>query len=162
MIGSMLIRARIRVTIFTCASFLCMVGCFSPQWHEGGPYPDLHTIQRAAVIQGALSIQGQLPLYGYSDYGVRLNRAVDDQGQELGLKSASISWIKEERFELELDPPHPQATQVTIDVSFSTRAGLQRIEKSLPIDRTGRADYRTWLSGWNRPERQQGKAAPSK
>ncbi|MBI5866537.1 MAG: hypothetical protein HZB38_18875 [Planctomycetes bacterium] len=144
-----------RMTAITvCSCFLSMAGCFAPQWHQGGPNPNLHTIQRAAVIQGALSIQGHLPLYGYSNYGVRLNRAVDDRGQELQLKSAAIWWSKEERFELELDPPHSQATQVTIDVSFSTRAGVQRIEKTLPIDRSGTIVYGTELSRWNRPNRQ--------
>ncbi len=156
-------KTAIRITISSiCFCLLFMVGCFTPRWHEGGPSPNLHTLQRAAVIQDALSIQGRLPLYGYSDYGVRLNRAVDDQGQELQLKSAAIFWVKEERFELELDPPHPQATQVTIDVSFKTRAGVQRIEKSLPIDRSGRDDYRSELSGWNRGAPRQGKEAAGK
>lgn len=154
--------ARRMATVPICACLLVLAGCFSPQWHEDGSSPNLHTIERAAVTQGALSIKGQLPLYGYSNYGVRLNRAVDDQGQELHLKSAAIWWAKEERFELELDPPHPQATQVTIDVLFKTRAGLQRIEESIPIDRSGTASYRTALSGWNRPEQPKGKAGGGK
>lgn len=92
---------------------------------------------------------GRLPLAGYTDSGVRLNHAVDNTGRELRLRSAQIFWMKEKRFELEL-AADSEAQTVTVDVSYTTRSGLQHVSSTLPIDRSGRTDYRTQLNRWRR------------
>lgn len=123
-------------------------GC-NPSFHNGRQMAD-HRINHARVIDDVLSIEGSLPLYAYTDYGVKLLDCKDDTGKELRLRSAQIFWMKGEFFELELDPPDPDATQVSIDVLFTTRSGLQRIPQTLTLDRGVTTDFATQRDRWQR------------
>ncbi|MCB9855782.1 MAG: hypothetical protein H6818_08845 [Phycisphaerales bacterium] len=115
--------ARWCVSVFVLLSL--SAGC-SPSVHKGRQMAD-HRINHARVIDDVLSIQGSLPLCAYTDYGVKLLDCKDDTGRDLRLRSAQIFWMKGEFFELELDPPGESATQVSMDLLFTTRSGLQRI-----------------------------------
>ncbi|MCA9256758.1 MAG: hypothetical protein KDA33_14015 [Phycisphaerales bacterium] len=109
-----------------------------------------HRIERAQVLDDTLSIQGSLPLYAYTDYGVKLVSCQDDTGKELRLQSAQIFWMKGEFFALELDPPAPDATEVSLDLLFTTRSGLQRSVQTLRIDRSGERGFGSQRQRWRR------------
>ncbi len=129
---------------FLCTAFAAS-GC-APRWHSGHDgHVAIHKVESAQVLGDSLSVQGCLSLLAYSDYGIKLVGCRDDTGRELRLRSTQIFWAKDERFELELDPPSSGAAQIEIDVMFRTRSGTQRIRKTLRLDRSGQTSYTTAL-----------------
>lgn len=132
------------------ATVFAACGC-APKWHSGHDGTiAFHRIEQAQVIGDSLSIQGWLTLRSYTNYGVKLVSCRDDTGRELRLRSCQIYWAKEERFEIELDPPSSDATQIEVDIMFLTYSGTQRLKKSLKIDRSGQTSYTTALRAFER------------
>jgi len=133
-----------------------LAGC-APSWHSGGNAGTLtHSVQRAAVYDDSLSIQGRInPVVSLTDYGLKVNRVQDDTNKDLSFRSLQIFWAKELRFEAEFDPPSIAAKQVSVDIEFLSRSGRQRVRSSLAIQRNTRADYRTQLGRWR-----EGQAVP--
>jgi len=115
-----------------------------------------HTIDRAAVYADNLSLQGRLnAVRAFTDYGVKVNSAVDDTGKQLDFRSYQLFWMKAMLFELEFEAPSPTAQTVSVDVEFRTRSGKQRVRTTLALDRTGHTGYRTQLGRWQRQDRAQ-------
>jgi hypothetical protein len=139
---------RVEVGVLMLA-LLCPMGC-APPWHNGGPLEVVrHGVEGAQVIGDSLSVQGGINwLFAFTDYGVKVCKAEDNEGRTLQLRSYRIFWMKEYRWEAEFTAPSEGATTVSIDLQFFTRSGFQRIRKTLPISRSTNVDYRSQLKGW--------------
>ena len=135
-------------------SVLLLSGCaiLQPTWHDRQPLK--HVVEGTAVLDGRLSVHGEIkcgPPLAFSDYGIKVRRAVDDTGRHLELKSVQVFWMKVTCFEIELTEPDPSAKTVSLDLLFLTRTGLERITKTYPIQRDVQSAYWTQLGRWNRP-----------
>jgi hypothetical protein len=128
---------------------LSCAGC-APTWHSGDGLDIVrHQITGAQVIEDSLSVQGRISLLcAFTDYGVKVRKAQDNEGRTLEFRSFQIFWAKEYRWEAEFSLPGENATAVVIELEFATRNGKERVQETLPIDRTSRVDYRSMLSGW--------------
>ena len=130
-----------------------LLGCgfLQPAWHDHQPLR--HVINGAALYDGILSVHGEIycrrPL-AFSDYGIKVHRAVDDTGYVLELKSVQVFWMKGMYFEIELSEPRSTATEVSLDLSFVTRTGLERITNTYPIRRNPTLGFWTQHHRWDR------------
>lgn len=123
-------------------------GC-SPQWHANETIALHHSIDRAAVYGRSVSVQGRItPVVAVTDYGFKSNEARDDLGNSLKFRSFQLFWMKELRFEVELELPDSSAKEVSLDFEFRSRAGVQRLRSTLPLERNVSPDYRTQLRRW--------------
>ncbi len=77
-----------------------------------------------------------------TDYGVRVNSAVDSTGKHLAFRACELFWVKELRFDVQLDPPSDNAQAVILDFEFLTRSGCERVQAQLPVQRDVQSDYR--------------------
>ena len=140
------------------AALTTINGCslFSPSWDSGRGRPLRHRILHAAVLGDSLSVNGTMnSITAFTDYGIKVYRAVDDQQTNLTLKSFQIFWMKSMCFEIEFSAPHPDATSVQLDLAFTSRSGLQRITKTVTIERDWgeHPGYLTQLRRWEREPR---------
>ncbi len=127
----------------------CASGC-GPQWHSGYEMrPMLHYVDEAAVFAdepGCLSVTGSVRTdwvhMAVTDYGVKVDRAEDDTGRKLALQSFQIFWMKDQCFEAVFSAPDPRAKSVSVAFAFTTRSGVQRVTKTLPIERNRTPHYR--------------------
>ncbi len=128
-----------------------IAGC-APSWQSDERIRLWHTVERAAVYNDSLSLQGMItPVVSFTDYGFRVNDVRDDTGKQLEFKSYQVFWMKELRFEAEFEAPTAAATSVNVDVEFLSRSGKQRLQSVLPLSRDAQSDYRTQLRRWRDP-----------
>lgn len=147
--------------LMLAAALTTLNGCslFNPSWHSGAGKPLKHYIYHATVLGDSLSVNGEMNgLTAFTDYGIKVYRALDDQDTNLTLKSFQIFWMKALCFEIEFSAPHPDATSVQLDLVFTSRSGLQRIRRTIPIgrDRGEQPRYLTRLHRWEREPRSNG------
>lgn len=142
-----------RYTFLLVPALLATPAC-APRWHSGGERFEIrHSLDRAAVYEDSLCLQGRLtPVRAFTDYGVRIGRVVDDTGETLAVKSFQLFWMKEMRFELEVEAPAAGARTVTANLEFLTRSAVEHVNATLSIERTPETDYRTQLRRWGREE----------
>jgi len=137
-------RLLIAVVVAFCS------GCIGPTIQ---PDSDPAIVPRrlgAQVLGDVLSINGEMAFYAYTDFGVKLIECADDTGRQLRLRSAQIFWMKVECFELELDAPAEIAQSVLVHLKFTSRAGVEEIRQTLPIDRSGHPSFHNASHRWNR------------
>ena len=138
------------------AIVLSACGCTTPQWHTGDEaHPLLHEVEYASVFTDqpdTISVTGEIipswMRFAVTDYGIKVNRAEDDTGRTLALRSFQIFWMKVECFEAVFTAPAPAAKSLNIDFVFTSRSGVQRIVKTLPIRRDVKPSYITMPQRW--------------
>lgn len=115
-----------------------LVGC-APRLDTDAKFYVYHHLERQADIgRDSVLVHGEMSqAASFSTYGVRLNHASDDTGRQLFLRSYRFWAISEttQYYELELSAASVAAKTLQLDLDFVTRAGRQRIQRTLELRR---------------------------
>ncbi|MHC4984049.1 MAG: hypothetical protein ACYTF6_12890 [Planctomycetota bacterium] len=135
-------RIRLCLLLLAAAMAFCC-GC-GPSWHTGEEEKPLrHSVRQSALVdEDELVIAGGIePVVAFTDYGFKINDIHDNTGKKLSARRFQMCYAKGLWFIIATDPPAPAAESVTIDISFTSRSGVQQIRQACRIRRPARPDW---------------------